>query len=85
MSDVRKALEAAAGAVCEERNHPDYPCGRGDIDANIARAAVLAFLRAMPDDITTYTRQTEQYFANICLMVPSVPSRLVSAIEKETP
>lgn len=47
-TELLAALEAATDAVCEERNHPDYPCGRGDIDTNMARAAVLAFLKTMP-------------------------------------
>jgi hypothetical protein len=50
MSDeIKRALREAGAAVCEERNHPDYPCGRGDIDDNMAAAAIVAFLRAMDD------------------------------------
>jgi len=74
MTDIQKALRAAAHEVCEERNHPHYPNRRGDIDANIARAAVLAFLREMPDWMTLPDVPT--------LPQPTVPTRMIAAIEE---
>jgi len=46
MTDIRKALEAAADAACEA--NPMCYCGIPCRGPDVARAAVLAFLRAMP-------------------------------------
>src|SRR5215212_8431559 len=43
----KAALDAAATAVCERRNASDWPCNGLDFDEEMARAAVIAFLRAL--------------------------------------
>lgn len=39
-------MRAISVAICEERNHPDWPCREGlDFDGQLARAAIAAFLQ----------------------------------------
>ena len=69
MNDVRKALEVAADQIGELADNPH----------GLARAAVLAFLRAMPNTVDTTDGEI-----TLDVYIPWTPSRLAAAIEKET-
>ena len=71
MGDVGKALEGCADAVFNQAalNEDDRPA--------LARAAIMAFLRAMPDF-------EERPDPRGIMQLPNFPSALAAAIEKET-
>jgi len=71
MSDVRKALEAAVNGMLYAR------AGFGGY-TDEARAAVLAFLKAMPESKILVQHRSE-------IPIPWTPLRLAAAVEKETP
>ena len=76
MSDVQKALEAAASAAYEVLADGRSP-GFNTRASVASRAAVLAFLRAMPDF-------EERPDPRGVMQLPHFPSAVVEAIEKET-
>ena len=75
MTDVGKALEAAATAITnEELKDAEWPW-----HDRAARAAILAFLRAMPDQREI---PVEQRVAGVPV-IRNYPSVIIAAIEKE--
>lgn len=86
MSDVRKALDAAAGAVLDQ--FFGGSSGLDEMAEAIARdqahATVLAFLRAMPDTFSQKRGEETKYLMPLVDQIDWTPSRLAAAIEKET-
>ena len=78
MTDISKALEAAVDAYGD-------PLPTNSERRAAIRAAVLAFLKAMPDEVTVYIPHDPQYASQLSYVVPNVASRLTDAIEKEAP
>lgn len=89
MTDIEKALEAAAEITCGflygkgPCDCADGVCG-DDRSQAIARAAVLSFLKALPEEITVYMPLDPRYSTRFSYVVPNTPSRLAAAVEKET-
>jgi len=75
-TDIEKALEAAANAV-------DRSDLMGGDNPDFARAAVVAFLRAMPDEVTVTRPPTGQYISPLTYQTCNAPSRILAAIEEK--
>lgn len=70
MTDVQKALEAAAAAVNRVQTCTDQNCV--ECSKERARAAVVAFLRTLP-----------QFQGDPATSLPWLPAYILAAIEKE--
>ncbi len=86
-SDIEKALQAAATAAANIYDDAaDRPRGGATaIDKTVARTAVLAFLREMPEEILLTEPPNETYAYPLKFMVDNTPSRMTAAIEGKQP
>lgn len=63
---VDNATNRAAAAICEERNHPDWPCRGVDFDVALAKAAIEAMKRNIRDVFEAGVRQGVAEMADAC-------------------
>ena len=86
MSDIRKALEAAAEVTCGflyGKGPCDCADGVCDDDRSqaIARAAVLGFLKSLPEETAGHLPPDTRDSTRLSYVVPNTPSRLAAAIQ----